>query len=463
MKTQRISTRTISLLSILLIALLLRVVFLTLTTDLKPVYDETAYLRMAREILADGDFRARWLWPPGQPYFMAGVFLVVGENLVVVKAVQVVLSTLSVYLVFLITQRVFRNVTTGLLAAGTAAVYPNLVAFSHYLWSETLFIFLLLCFIHSLLLFSTSHRYRFLVASGILFSMGCLTRPVLLPCIVIAVLYLWSRLRANPRVLATTTVIFAVTVVAALTPWVVRNHRVHGGWMVIAPTGHHLWRGNSGILRPNPEEDAFSREKYEDYGASPLERDRYAFGKAVELIRAGQPFWILKKSALYLRTWRIDRSFVFRHLRLGFYGEIPQSVESVLAACIRYVYLAMMIGAILGLVWTPYRTEKWFLVGLLLLFSAVYVVSISRNVRLRLPLEALLVMFSAEGYMLLGGLFRGLRGWAKHKCHGRDASSKASLIRRKTLLRAALFCLAMSLFIYNSSVDIVRVARGILP
>jgi 4-amino-4-deoxy-L-arabinose transferase-like glycosyltransferase len=449
------SKRSISLLCILLTALLLRVLFLALTVDLEPVYDELAYLRMAREILVDGDFRARWLWPPGQPYFMAGIFLVVGENLVVVKAVQVVLSTLSVYLIFLITRRVFASVNTGLLAAGVAAIYPNLIGFSHYLWSETLFIFLLLCFIHSLLLFSTNHRYRLLVAGGLLFSMGCLTRPVLLPCVVLAVLYLWIRLRSNPRVLATATVVFVVTVVAVLTPWVVRNHRVHGGWMVIAPTGHHLWRGNSGILKTDPEEDAFAREKYEGYGTSTLERDRYAFGRAWDLIRARQPFWILKKAALYLRTWRIDRSFVLRHFNLGHYGEIPQSVENVLAGCIRYVYLAMMIGAILGLAWTPYRAEKWFLVGLLVVFSGVYVVSISRNVRLRLPLEALLIMFCAEGYMLVGGALKGLVG--------RGVSAKSPMIHRGTLARAALFCLGMGLFIYNSTVDIVGVTRRMLP
>jgi 4-amino-4-deoxy-L-arabinose transferase-like glycosyltransferase len=451
MKTQRIAKRSILLLCIILIALSLRVTFLALTTDLEPIYDEYAYVRMAREILADGDFGASWLWPPGQPYFMAGVFFIVGENLVAVKAVQVILSTLSVYLIFLITRRIFKSTTAALLAAGIAAIYPNLIAFSHYLWSETLFIFFLLCFIHSLLLFSASNRYRFLVASGILFSMGCLTRPVLLPCLAIVFLYLWGRLRTKPRVLAITAVTFAVTVAAVLTPWVLRNHRVHGGWMVIAPTGHHLWRGNSGILRPDSEEDAFSRERYEACGPSSLERDRYAFAKAAELIRAGQPFWILEKSALYLRTWRVDRSFILRHIEQGLYGEISQSVEGVLTACIRYIYLAMMIGAIVGLVWTPYRIEKWFLVGLLLSFSAVYVVSISRNVRLRLPLEALLIMFSAEGYILLGGLVRRL---------GRRATP---VISGKTIFLAALFCFAMGLFIYNSHVDIVGIARRALP
>jgi 4-amino-4-deoxy-L-arabinose transferase-like glycosyltransferase len=394
---------------------------------------------------------------------MAGIFLIAGENLVAVKAVQVVLSTLSVYLIFLITQRIFKRTTVALIAAGIAAIYPNLIAFSHYLWSETLFIFLLLCFIHSLLLFSTSKRYRFLVASAIFFSMGCLTRPVLLPCLALVFLYLWGRLRANPRVLATTTVVLATTVAAALAPWVLRNHHVHGGWMVIAPTGHHLWRGNSGILVANPEEDAFSREKYESYGTSYLERDRYAFAKAVELIRAGQPYWILKKSALYLRTWRIDRSFIFRHLEEGLYGEIPQSVEGLLAACIRYIFLAMMIGAIVGLVWTPYRIEKWFLVGLLLLLSGVYVVSVSRNVRLRLPLEALLIMFSGEGYIVLGELTKRLRWRVKSKPDGSDTSATAPLLGRKTLLRVVLFCLAMGLFISNSSVDIVGVVRRTLP
>ena len=120
-------------------------------------------------------------------------------------------------------------------------------------------------------------------------------------------------------------------------------------------------------------------------------------------------------------------------------------------------------GVYLPQVWTPYRAAKWLLVGLLLLISAIYVVSVSRNVRLRLPLEALLIMFSAEGYMLFGRFSRGLHSSVKVGHRGPGASVKVSLVSRKTLLRAGFFCLIMGLFIYNSSADIVAVAGRVLP
>ncbi len=461
-RTRSVTSRSYALIVILLVALALRTLFLLLTRDIRPVFDEGVYFNMAKEILANGDFQARWLWPPGQAYFMAGVFGIFGVNILAVKAVQVILSTLSVYLIYLVCRQTFGNERTALLAGAIAAIYPSLIAFSHYLWAETLFIFLLLCFVHLLLRSIDSRRYWPLAASGAFFALGCLTRPVLLPTFVIVLVYLWSRLRTRRRVLLLSIVVFAAAAGAVMTPWLVRTVHVYDGWVGIAPSAHHLWRGNSDLFQEAEDVDDFSREKYDAYGNRALERDRHALKKGIEKIRAEQPYWILKKGVIYLHTWAYDRSFPLRHMKLGLYRDMAPGTERLLVACFQFVYLAVMLAAILGFCWTAYRPEKWLWIGFLIVFSAVYILTISRNARLRLPLEAILIMFAAEGFLLPARHIRWHRGGSSP-----DRPAMVCLTvppgTGKVLLRAALYCLFTVVFIYNCSVNVVTVARRLFP
>ena len=463
------TSRTAVLVVIILAALALRLFFLLLTRDITPIHDEAVYVRMAKEVLESGDFRARWLWPPGQAYFMAGIFSIFGVSILAVKVAQTVLSAFTVYLLYLICRQTFGNERTALLAGALAAVYPNLIAFSHYLWSETLFIFLFLAFIYLLLRSTTSWKYRLLTASGVFFALGCLTRPVLLSAFAVVLVYLWTRFRARRRVLILSVVVFTATAGAVMTPWLVRTVGTYGGWIGIAPSSQHLWRGNSGIFEEAEQESDFSRDKYNQSGSRVLERDRYALRKGIENIRSEQPYWILKKGIVYLQSWAYQRSFVLRHMKLGLYGDIPQSTRSLLVGYIHFAYLAVMLAAILGLCWTGYRPEKKFMIGLIVVFSAVYIVTISRNARLRLPLEAILIMFSAEGFLLVGRLVRWTRdrGW---RSRGLDPSlSEMSTMGRPALppargrvpLRAALYCILTGIFIYVCSTDMSRVVRGL--
>ncbi len=149
-----------------------------------------------------------------------------------------------------------------------------------------------------LLRFVDVRKYWLLAASGGFFALGCLTRPVLLPAIAVILVYLWSRLRSQRRVLLLSAVVFTVAAGAVMTPWLIRTVLVYDGWMGIAPTGHHLWRGNSGLFKGVEDVDNYSRQKYDKCGTSVLERDRYAFQKGIENIRAEQPYWIVKKCLL---------------------------------------------------------------------------------------------------------------------------------------------------------------------
>ncbi len=447
---------------IVLMAVLVRAYFLYLTQDLKPVFDEVAYLRMAREVVATGDFGALWRWPPGQPYFIAGIIRVAGENLVIIKAVQVAISSLSVLLIYQVARRAFGSRLTGTLAALLAAIYPSFVAFSHLLWSETLFIFLFLLSIHALFEFTQSRRSHTLFFCGMVFGLACLTRSIALVSVPAIGAYLWLKCKRDRRVVIPWLIFFGAFA-AAIAPWTIRNLRVHGAWVVVAPNvGMNLWRGNSQIPGSPAGRNEFSREKYEGSGVTALEREQYALRKAMELIRMNQPHWLLKKCVIHLHNWRVGSSFVLRHLRLGFYGNVAEQTEWLLSILIQSIYAFVMVAAIIGLSWTAYNWESRFLVAIVALFILIYIVTIATNPRMRVSIMPIIVMLSANGLIKVYEFMHQALGAIRSGQTTGAGCPKPSRPRVAQPLRLILCTVGIALFTYVSLSDVITLARRVL-
>ena len=82
--------------------------------------------------------------------------------------------------------RRFGGARTGLWAAALGAIYPNWVAFSHSLWSETLYTLLALSGLAAVAAYADRRGLPKLVAGGLAFGVGSLVRVVGLAFPVIA-------------------------------------------------------------------------------------------------------------------------------------------------------------------------------------------------------------------------------------------------------------------------------------
>ena len=104
--------------------------------------DETYYFNLAKAIAAGQPAQHDSLWPPLYAELLALSFRLVGPSVLAVQAVQVALWLAAAWCFWRIAARLVP-------AAGTAALAlflftPELAAFSHYLWPETLHLALML-------------------------------------------------------------------------------------------------------------------------------------------------------------------------------------------------------------------------------------------------------------------------------------------------------------------------------
>jgi len=163
------------LISIIFLALSIRLFFFYILLDLSPFDDENAYTDLALNIsnrLAYQNFEGLAYRPPIYPFFLSFFFLL-SSNIHFVKLVQISISLLSVPLTFLLSQKIFKNQNISYLSALLVALSPNLSFYPNLLLSETLFTFLLLL---SFLLSQTNLN----LLSSFSWAITTLTRPITL-------------------------------------------------------------------------------------------------------------------------------------------------------------------------------------------------------------------------------------------------------------------------------------------
>lgn len=257
------------LLGILALALLLRMVNLVWLTHepeyAAPLADAAFHGYWARALVT-GDWTppegaddphlqtTPFLRPPGYPYFIAGVYGLLGTGPLGIRVVQLALGLLSVWLAYLLGRRIYDE-RAGLVAALLAATCWAPIFYEGDLLEPPLLIPLLLLL--ALVLHTWSQRggwWRALLA-GALLGLLALVRPnALLLVPALAVWMLWCCVRGGGwRRAIVPGVALVVGALAALAPATIRNYVVARDFVPISANGAiNLYIGN------NPEADGYT-------------------------------------------------------------------------------------------------------------------------------------------------------------------------------------------------------------
>ena len=214
--------------------------------DLPPHYDETEFLAYGNAIASEGSAPNLWRAPGYQTLVAIGLS-VAGGRPVGVRILQVLLSVAACLLVYRIARR-RGGERAGFWAGTFVCFYPSHVAFSHLLWSETLYGFLLLAAVDRLLAADRTGRLRPAILAGVLFGLTALTRSLGLALLAVSALWLW-RFRGDRLAAAAALVGAAVLVVL---PWSIHASGRAGRLVVVdVNAGFNLWSGNNEHIPPD--------------------------------------------------------------------------------------------------------------------------------------------------------------------------------------------------------------------
>lgn len=185
--------------------------------------DSQEYEGLARCICEQGSFCDNTLRTPGYPLFIAAVYAAAGNKPWVVLLAQVGVAVATAMLVFGI-GRLIHSARVGLIAAALWAVDPPSMFAPSMLLADGLFVLILLAALFIYLRGLQRASLRLALMSGLLLGLATLTRPVgqYYALILALAVLCWTKQEMRWRGKFASLLILAF--LAALSPWVYRNH-----------------------------------------------------------------------------------------------------------------------------------------------------------------------------------------------------------------------------------------------
>ena len=421
----------LALAAVTLIGGLLRLHFAAF--PVKPIGDEVYYLQMARSIAAGEGHTAQnslALRPPAHPWLLS--FFVdtdlpadapVVDQVRPLVRLQVVLGTLLIALTACLTWLLF-GPRAALVASSIAALYPTLIAYSHYLWSETFFSVLILGGLIEVVLVARTGSWWHALAAGVLFGVGTLTREVALPVAAMCALWwLWMAPPDRRGVALAQGAGMLVACLAVVAPWTYRNHRVLGRFVPVASIGWLAMREGNTLpsgswLHPDPEGLREWRRQY--FALSEMEAADMARRETLQLIAEEQPSWIFEKLVRTTVLLLSPDSGIFKKLSRGGYGEVGLAGVRVVLVATILTYLGV---AVLGVIGMSLRPGRGLVLLPVLIFAVVFAVHLIANAtsRFRVPWMPLVMAYAGHAVVSWRTIPEVITG------------------RRRTILASALF------------------------
>jgi 4-amino-4-deoxy-L-arabinose transferase-like glycosyltransferase len=409
-------------------ALAVRLVLVYASGGIGPrIVDEQHYHRLATSItrgdgFAWGPSQPTSIRPPLYPLFVAVIWKAVGtDSMQAVRVAQALLGTLSVWLLYLITARLFDR-GTARIAALALAFYPSLLFSGVLLLTEVFFTTVLLAAMYGCLVLLEQRSRWAAVASGIAFGAAALTRSVMWPFPFVLVILLGLILGGAVRDRAKLCGLVLIGYVLVVAPWSIRNTLLQRTFTVVDTMGGlNLLTGNYEYTPEDRMWDGVSitgiRSWDEPLRYAPVPaggwtegaKDHWAQRRAVTFMLA-HPVVTARRSLLkFADMWGLEREWV-AGLQQRLY-QPPTWFAIASSAAVLVAFPTVVLFAIAGLLLAPPADQRAHaLLALLILFvCGIHSITFGHS-RYHLPLMPVLMIYAAAAVRrrqeLLGQLRR---------------------------------------------------------
>ena len=438
MEPERDPKRPRALLWILVLSTLIKLAILPAVADMEQKADERQYVAAAPTIVETGvPVYPNENWDeahaaPGMPYFLAGCYAIAGEDgfKTLARFVQVVLSIFTVLIAHAIARRIGAGPRTALLAAALVAFNPTQIAFTHYFWAESVYTFFSTWAVWLLLRSQDGERGgKLAYGAGIVGGLATLTRGLFITQVPLVMAWLvFGGSGPRKRRLACAA-LFLLGVLTSVLPWSARNTMRYGSFLFVSSNGGAVLAKGANPIRPenhdlgltgwSEELRAYTNAHAPDYeGVIPM-RPRYMSDDLVEQnnvrTRDGLRF-MLSHPALTIDHARIrlqylvnPTSFLIRHIREGYYGELPAWFAEPLILLTLLASMVVMALFIIGLIANTWDRDKALIVLMVMgsLSACALVAAVSRY---RVPIVPLMVPYAAIALVSGPRLREAVRG-----------------------------------------------------
>jgi 4-amino-4-deoxy-L-arabinose transferase-like glycosyltransferase len=220
--------------SVFSLALCVRVVYnVVVAKDYYPLHDSSVYQTIAFNILHEHCYCLLPHLPtvdraPLWPAMIAVIYGLLGPHDHYVRLFLCFVGAGTCALIYAFASDLFGR-RVALFAGVLAAIYPFLYIYDGWLYSESVYIFLLLAFCYSLYRLQRNPNWKWMLVSGLLLGLASLERPngllILASFLAWLVVIGWAKVLSWPAV-AKSAIIVGLVSTLLFIPWTIRNYEV---------------------------------------------------------------------------------------------------------------------------------------------------------------------------------------------------------------------------------------------
>lgn len=352
-----------------------------------PELDMRTYVRQAQVIAKDGLRGLGVIWrPPLYPALLSLSLKVADNSLLPAMVLQVLLSSLSAGLIYLIARH-FASDGIALAAATMYAAHWIGIFFSALFLGTSLFIFLLLLSLW--LLVSDATRTAPLVLAGLVAGLSALVRTEVLVCVIVWAAWItWRRHFARAA-------LFVVAAIIPILPITVHNYRMTGQVIPItAIGGYNFFVGNNAHADGKTvwaSKDALNKLGVPE-DLPPLEnQSRYMKAALGDILKNPARFagLILKKAYYLLNAYEISSNTDIYY--------VISDTSPMLAVLALFSFGILLPLAVVGIVFGKYSRRAAIPVFLFMIPFALVLLAFFITARFRAPLIPMLCVFATLG------------------------------------------------------------------
>jgi hypothetical protein len=332
--------------------------------------------------------------PPFYPLFLAAIRSWAGGMPWLYKSIQIVMSALTVMLVYAITNELSDRRLPSFLAGLCVALYPPFVGYAVSISTVTFETLFVVAGIWAVLRAVKDQSLAMSAIAGLMLALAALTRATWLALVPLVLVWVMGYRKSDLKARGSQVAVLALAVMLTLTPWVVRNYQVHGKVVVTSTNGGlNFWIGNNPkatgeYIFPTRINDELVRS-VADWPE--LERDRFFYTRGLKFVRRHPVDFLslLARKTFYFFVFRpnIGSSYstaqipAFEWVKMGFIAS----------------WLGLFAFAILGIRVGTLRWREHALLAMPLLASAATSIVYFVGTRFRTPAAALVAVWSSVG------------------------------------------------------------------
>ena len=394
------------LLTILFLALVIRIVFVSvLNPDGYYFSDTRHYDGAAKHLLAGEGFGDSYNRAPLYPLMIAGIYYMFGTSFLMVRLVEALLGVLICYLVYGIVREKYSATVAGL-ACFLSAVFPHFILLTGLLYPTQTFMFFLALALYFVLKINRKRHFLYMSLSAFFSALASLTVPsmfFILPFWILWI-FVFNKKQMGEKLADVAVFIFVFSLF--LSPWTLRNYQKYGRLTLVQPLPHTVLPNLSDLSEQKKEiqngfkkTDAYRREHPTGTNEDSVINLvlHYVKNPSSTLKHLGSEmrhFWALYPDRLDTKNYEYRKTIHADDNRMVMGKDVMWRYVKIISILILApLFLLAIIGLFYSDLFSPFTSLMLLtILGLSTGYSMIY-----SEVRYRIPVEPYIIILAAVG------------------------------------------------------------------